>query len=71
MKYGVADWRLNELCRPGRGADTCRYLGGGAMGFECLKHQDGFRQEIDRRSAAGSMNANGNNCDGIWGTDDV
>lgn len=63
----IGGHRIAELCRPGRGADTCRYLLGGPGGLECGKHQDGFRQEIDRRSAEGTMVAKGDNCEGLGG----
>lgn len=57
--------RIKELCRPGKGADTCRYLMCGPDGWECGKHQEFFRQELDRRSAEGSMGAKGDNCEGL------
>lgn len=65
--FSVRSQQRKELCRPGKGADTCRYLVCGPNGFECAKHQDGFRQEIDRRHRAGSMVAKGDNCEGVRG----
>lgn len=63
----IGGHRITELCRPGRGADTCRFLMGGPDGWECGKHQEFFRQELDRRHEAGSMVARGDNCEGLGG----
>lgn len=69
--YVIERQHVAKVCSIGTGADTCRYLVAGGDGFECAKHQDGFRQEIDRRVASGSFVARGDNCEGLKGADDV
>lgn len=54
---------LKVTCRPGSGADTCRYLAFGEGGFICAKLKPGLKATIDKRGDA--MNAKGDNCDGI------
>lgn len=53
-----------EICKLGQGEKTCRYLVVGEKGFKCGKYNF-VRGAIDERSEAGTMNAKGNNCEGI------
>jgi hypothetical protein len=54
---------LTAVCRPGAGADTCRYLTV-AEGWSCAKWTS-MHAMIDDRVAAGTMGAQGDNCPGI------
>lgn len=55
---------VKAMCKPGRGAETCRYLGMGAGGWRCLKFTT-LREYIDNRAASGSLKAMGDNCPGL------
>lgn len=59
----ISDAHMQAVCRPGKGAKTCRYLGMGTQGVECLKHSQ-FRATLDRRAMLGLMSARGDNCPG-------
>jgi hypothetical protein len=58
---------FKEVCRPGEGAATCRYIVAGSGGIECAKHQSGLREQINRRVAAGAFVAQSDNCEGLQG----
>ena len=51
------------VCKIGQGSDCCRYIVGGADGFECAKRTS-MRFAIDQR--ADDMRAKGDNCDGCY-----
>lgn len=56
-----------DVCRPGAGADTCRYLVGdiiGGAGLHCAKFQPQLAARLDARVAAGTFIARGDNCPG-------
>lgn len=55
--------KIGLLCKPGQGVTTCSFLLAGRDGFMCSKGT-GFQAEIDKRRAAGTMGAKGNNCSG-------
>ena len=56
---------VTEVCKPGQGALCCRYLILGPEGFECAKEGE-FSEYFDRCVEAGTMVAQGDNCDGVW-----
>jgi len=60
----LSDKHLRSICKIGKGKKTCRYLGVGRDGFECLKGQVAIALHIDARVEEGTMNAEGDNCDG-------
>ena len=53
--------RLHNICKIGKGADCCKYLGAGAKGIECLKLTP-FKEMLDRKVG---MVAQSDNCEGI------
>ena len=55
---------VKATCRPGRGADTCKYLMMSGAGWECAKIT-GMKAVIDVRD---DMTAKGDNCPG-WGVE--
>ena len=59
-----SDGWLKRVCRIGQGYDCCRYLLGGAKGFECGKHTE-FKALLDEKVAKGEMVACSDNCGGI------
>lgn len=60
----IKDELVKETCKLGKGEECCAYLAIGAGGFECAK---GTRMaySIEHRLAIGSMNAKGDNCQGV------
>jgi hypothetical protein len=68
---------VKGVCKIGEGAACCRYLLMGTQGFECGKHQtwqvkslagdgaENVKALMDARVAAGTMVAQGDNCDGF------
>src|SRR5262245_18136903 len=58
------DFHTRTVCRIGQGADCCRYLTMSPGGWSCQK-LTGLKAELDRRVAAGTMVARGNNCPGL------
>lgn len=50
-------------CRPGAGAETCRYLAMGPKGWSCEKHSS-LAQTLDDRVREETMTARGDNCEG-------
>ena len=63
MDHIVDDIMVNEVCRLGQGADTCRFLTRGDT-WECAKRTS-RRVVIDAQVAEGSFTAIGDNCNGI------
>jgi hypothetical protein len=57
--------RVENICRIGQREKCCRYLGAGAEGFECFKHQPAFASMVDARAAIGAMVAVSDNCEGV------
>ena len=55
---------VTETCRIGHRQATCRYLGSGPGGFQCLKHSE-FKDLLDQRVANNTMNSHGDNCEGF------
>lgn len=53
-----------EICKLGKGDECCAYLVMGRGGFECAKGT-GMEKFIELRLAEGTMNAKGDNCQGI------
>jgi len=60
----ISDEHLEKFCKPGKGAETCSYIGLGPDGFECQKGGP-LQAAIDKRRAEGSMGAMGDNCEGV------
>jgi len=57
-----------EVCRPGEGKLTCRYLTVSGMppaGFVCGKLDAKVKHTIDSRVRDGKFNAQGDNCEGV------
>ena len=59
----VTKKQAEEICKIGKGTQTCSFLMMGGNGFECAK-QTSFESAILVRRNAGKMNAMGNNCSG-------
>lgn len=55
---------IDKVCRLGQMGKCCSYFGCGTEGFECFKEVKGLKAHIDKRRAAGTMNAKGDNCVG-------
>lgn len=51
------------VCQPGKGEETCAYLGLGTGNFMCLKSTS-FEIVIASRVVAKKLTAQGNNCSG-------
>jgi hypothetical protein len=60
----MSDEMLKKICKIGAGKECCRYLACGAGGFECLKNSS-LKAIMDKRVNEGTMNAQGDNCDGF------
>lgn len=58
------DEHVEKVCKPDKGAATCRYLAMGADGWSCEKGTSNG-QYIDERVTQGTMRAQGDNCGGI------
>lgn len=68
----IPDDHLKAVCRIGQRADCCRYIVRelfSAGPYECAKHDQTLKEQIDRRHAAVSMIARGDNCEGIGDSD--
>ena len=63
IKGPINDEKLKAVCKIGHGASCCRYLTCGAKGFECAKNTP-IGKLLDNRAKAGTMTAQGDNCDG-------
>jgi hypothetical protein len=59
----LTEEHVKLTCRPGTGAETCRYLTMGAAGWSCEKHTS-LADQLDQRVAKESMVARGDNCEG-------
>lgn len=66
MAERLTEMHIVVCCRPGSGADTCRYLAVGAGGWTCLKLTE-QRAYLDHRVATKTFTAHGDNCDGRTG----
>ena len=60
----LTEQTLKEVCKLGHGVKCCAFICCGPDGFECLKGTS-LEAAIRQRLAAGTMNAQGDNCDGI------
>ena len=60
----INDAHVKAACRPGAGADTCRYLTMGPDGWNCAKTDEGVKRQLDARVARGLMTSRGDNCEG-------
>jgi len=58
------DAYVRSVCRPGEGKATCRYLTMAPTGWSCAKHTS-MADYLDERVAANTINAQGDNCDGM------
>lgn len=54
---------VNAACRPGMGAETCRFLTMSAKGWCCEKFSQ-LAGHLNRRVAEEDINARGDNCEG-------
>ena len=55
---------VEQVCKPGKDEETCKYLGIGRDGWICMKLLTDLKPTIDFRSASGQMIAQGDNCPG-------
>lgn len=60
----ITEDKLKNDCKLGQGPVCCRYLIGGERGFECAKLLS-LKEYLDGRVAAGTINAQGDNCEGV------
>jgi hypothetical protein len=56
---------LRNVCKIGKGHETCRHLFAGASGFECGKLDPNLKELQDTRAFADLVTAQGDNCDGV------
>lgn len=54
---------VSDVCKIGKGAETCRYLAVGADGWSCEKLTP-LKAYLDKRVEAGTIRAQADNCDG-------
>jgi hypothetical protein len=66
----IPDDTLHSICKIGQGKACCRYVIAGPGGIECAKHTD-LRNLLDKRVAAGTFVAQGDNCAGLKPTETV
>ena len=64
MDFSIPDEYVEKFCKPGRGAETCRYLLMGKGGWECAKDSE-FQELVEKNFEKGIMVARGDNCAGI------
>ena len=57
---------VKKVCKIEQGEETCRYLTMSPDGWNCAK-SGSLRRAIDERIEKGTMNAKGDNCEGILG----
>ena len=57
---------VDDVCKKGQGAATCRYLMYSSNGFVCGKNGE-MRELVDRRAREGTMTAQSDNCEGVLG----
>jgi len=60
----LAESHVKDVCRPGEGSETCRYLLMSPGGWVCGKHS-ALAVTLDNRVREGTMRAHGDNCAGI------
>ena len=60
----IPDETFHNVCKPGAGAATCRYIIASGAGIECAKHT-AVARVIDQRVAANDFTARGDNCPGL------
>lgn len=58
--------RVKEVCKPGNGDKTCRYLTMGTRGWSCAKASS-LKKTLDEKVVTNQMHAKGDNCDGLVG----
>ncbi|HMF66109.1 MAG TPA: hypothetical protein VK602_00695 [Phyllobacterium sp.] len=56
---------LDNVCKMGHGAETCRYIVADGGGIKCAKHEPVLVEQINRRVAANAFVARGDNCEGL------
>ena len=60
----INEEKAKNICLIGHKNKTCRYVGAGIEGFECLKHTD-LKEYLDKKAKAGNMVAQSDNCEGF------
>jgi hypothetical protein len=60
----MSSQHLKEVCKIGQGNECCRYLTCGPQGFQCAKCSS-LKYQLDARVMSSTMNARGDNCEGI------
>ena len=63
IRIAVNDEHAKGVCRVGCGKECCRYLTMSPLGWSCEKHSS-LRPLLDARVEMGTMNAQGDNCEG-------
>jgi|GEM_PF-2311040 len=63
MTQPIEPQHVTDVCRIGKGSACCRYLVMRER-FACAKDDPSLRVTIDARFAAGTLNAQGDNCSG-------
>ena len=53
-----------KVCRPGHGAETCRYLTMDGDGWACARGNDKLETYIEEQVTQGATTARGVNCSG-------
>jgi hypothetical protein len=66
----LTDDHVKTTCRPGQGAETCRFLTMSAQGW-CCEKLSGLAGYLNRRVATNDITAQGDNCEGRIGADGV
>ena len=56
---------LDNVCKMGQGADTCRYIVADGSGICCAKHDELLVEQISRRIEYNAFVARGDNCEGL------
>ena len=65
MEKVIPKEKLEKVCKIGQGHETCAFIVGvGKEGFICAKGNPSLEANIRKRLAKGTMNAQGDNCDG-------
>lgn len=60
----ISEQKLKDVCLLGQGEKTCAFIFCGPDGFGCSKGT-GIESIIRQRLTAGTMRAQGDNCDGV------
>jgi len=66
----ISDDYANDICALGQGAKCCRYLALG-KGWECMKLNPTTKTYLDERVKAGTIHAQGDNCEGMNNREDT